>query len=201
MVYRFRSVAAAIVCGVLLSSCMGGSVPPDTFYRLAVPGSAGALTTIDAAVEVAPVRADGVLNDRAILYSDGDTVLRKYSYHFWIEPPSSLIQDYLVDRLKDGAVFSQVAEPELRVDRDYDLIGVLERFEHMTAGGPDQVIVKLRFSLRKIRGNDTLLLKTYEERERVSGGSVAAAVDAFSDALDRVYADLQADIAALSLSE
>ena len=198
---RLVGFLSVVLCGALLSACMGGSVPPDTFYRLPVSSSASGQSPIDAVIEIPPIRADGVLNDRAILYSDGDTVLRKYSYHFWIEPPSSLIQDYLVDRLKSGQVFRQVAEPELRVDRDYDLIGVLERFEHKTRGGPDEVIVKLRFSLRKIRGNENMFLRTYEEKARVSGGSVASAVDAFGVALDRIYADLQADIAALSLNE
>jgi ABC-type uncharacterized transport system auxiliary subunit len=66
--------------------------------------------------------------------------------------------------------------------------------EHVLAGG--NVVVEMEISLRKIAGNQQLLSKTYRAEE-AAGSAVAAAIPAFTRAVDKITAALLADLAAL----
>ena len=57
---------------------------------------------------------------------------------------------------------------------------------------PDIVV-----TLRRIAGNRQLLAKTYRADEQVAGATVAAAIPAFTKAVDKIAAALLADMAAL----
>jgi len=69
-IQKARAWAAGVIVALLLASCGGGAPPPDTFYRLPDNPPPAAADTIPGTLEVQPVRADGLLNDRAVVYSD-----------------------------------------------------------------------------------------------------------------------------------
>ena len=191
---RFIHLGAA---AVLLASCTSPPVPTDTFYNLtagrAVVSAGG--SSISGTVEVPPFRAEGVVNERAIIYRQSDTTQKQYTYHYWSEPPSIMLQRSLIDAVRASKTFDQAAAPVFRADRDYELIGTLRRLEHVVGSGAGKVIVEFDIGLRRIRGNDSLLLKTYRT-ERTAGRGVSGAVSAMSTALDELLSDMIKDIAA-----
>ncbi len=184
--------------GVLLATaCSSPPVPTDTFYNLTSgrAASATAPTSLDGTVEVPRFRADGVINERAIVYRSSATEQRQYNYHYWSEPPAVMVQRSFIDALRSSRTFDQVASPEVRADRDYELIGTLRRFEHDISRGQSKVMVEIEIALRRVRGGETLLLKTYESERSASRG-VASAAEAMSAAVNQVIAEVVSDISA-----
>lgn len=191
-------VVAGLVGG-MLSACSSPPVPTDTYYNLTAGRSAAnaSASQIDGTIEVPPFRAEGVVNERAIIYRETATTQKQYTYHFWAEPPAIMFQRSLIDALRGAGTFDQVVAPEVRADRDYELIGTLRRLEHVVGGG-GRVVVEFDVGLRRVRGNDTLFLNTYRT-ETSAGPGVAGAVAAMSSALDNLLAQALKDIAGAGL--
>lgn len=192
------SAAKALVIvglvGGLVSACSSPPVPTDTYYNLTAGRSvmASSDSKIDGTVEVLPFKAQGVINERAIVYRETSTTQKQYTYHFWAEPPAIMLQRSLIDALRGAQVFDQVVAPEVRANRDYELIGTLRHLEHVVGGG-GKVVVEFDIGLRRVRGNDTLFLNTYRA-EREAGPGVAGAVTAMSAALDTLLSQALKDI-------
>ena len=194
---RFLLTAIGLSGAFLMTACSSPPVPTDTFYNLTSgrAASAAASSSKDGTVEVPRFRADGVINERAIVYRASSTEQRQYNYHYWAEPPAVMVQRSFIDALRSSRSFDQVAGPEVRADRDYELIGTLRRFEHDISRGQGKVAVEIEVALRRVRGGETLLLKTYESERSASRG-VAGAVEALSAAVDQVITEVVRDISA-----
>lgn len=183
------------VLGVLvLTACMSGP-PRDNFYHLTelpvsapLPGG-----PIEGVIDVPPFRAAGIVNERAILFRTGANKLSQYSYHHWFEPPGALLQRAVIDALRRAEAFEMVTSPEMRLDRDYELLGNLRRFEHVPA--TSSAIVEMEISVRLVRGNEAIVLKTYSAEIPTSGGGVDGAVAGLSGALGSIFAELMGDLA------
>ena len=185
-----------LVVGVLaLAACSAGSVPRDSYYRLGelltpAPLEGGPIKGV---IDVPPFRAAGIVNERAILFRDGPSQLAQYSYHHWFEPPGALLQRATINTLRSASAFEAVTSPELRLDRDFELLGNLRRFEHIPA--TSSVVVEIDVSLRRVRGNESLILKSYSAEVSAPGNGAEAAVSGFSKALDQIFAELLHDLA------
>jgi len=178
-----------------LSGCSSDPVPKDSYYRLERAAEVTPLTggPIKGTIDVPPFRAEGMLNERALIYREGAS-LTQYSYHSWLEPPSIMLQRAFIDALRAAQAFTMVASPEMRLDRDYELRGSVRQLEQVIGGG---VVIALDISLRRVRGDREMLLKTYRAEEQSGGDAVDAAIGAFSRALDRVIAQFLGDVASL----
>jgi ABC-type uncharacterized transport system auxiliary subunit len=170
-------IAFLAVMGLAVASCGGAPVPRDTYYRLAAADiSARTGGPLHGAVEIYPFRAEGMINNRGILFRSGPSGIEAYSYHFWWQQPGTLLQESLIDALRSAHAFDSVAGPEMRLARDYEIIGRVRRFEQSGAA----VDVEVELSLRSGRGGAPLLLKTYTEEVAAADESVPAAVAATS---------------------
>jgi len=180
----------------VLSACAADPPPPEAFYRLGDPAPVQTLAggPIRGVVDVSQVRTQGVVGGRAILYRNAPEQVIAYHYHAWQEPTGVMFQRALVDALRSSRAFETVATPEMRLDRDYELMGDLLRLEHVLAGGT--VVIEMEISLRKIAGNQQRLSKIYRAEE-AAGSTVASAIPAFTRAVDKITAALLADIATL----
>jgi ABC-type uncharacterized transport system auxiliary subunit len=180
-----------------LAACASDPLPRDSFYRLGAPAApqARAGGPIKGVLEVPPLRAAGIVNERAILYRDNPRQLMQYSYNAWAEPPAALLQRSLVDALRQANAFDTVVTPEMRMDRDFELIGTLLQGEHVR--GENAAAIEMEIAVRRVRGNQQLLLKTYRASAPASSDSISAVVDAFTRGLDTIYKDLIADLGAV----
>jgi ABC-type uncharacterized transport system auxiliary subunit len=185
-----------------LAACSSAPVVRDTFYRLGDPAPQTPLGggPIKGTVEVPPFRADGVVNERSILFREGARALAQYTYHAWTEPPAALVQQALVGALRRAQAFTTVATPDMRIDRDFELTGTLRRLEHVVAGGGGASSVELEIALRRVRDSNQLLAKTYRGEHPAAADNVDAAVDGFTKALDVIMTAFLADLAAVPKS-
>jgi cholesterol transport system auxiliary component len=188
-----------VVSALGLAACSADPVPLDTFYRLRAsnpPARAGG--PLKGVAEVPPLRGEGIINERAILYRVSGTELRQYSYHFWADTPSAITQSELIAALRKAGAFESVVKPEMRVNRDYEVLGHINKFEHDTGGSRSQVVVEIELSVRRLDGSRPLLMKTYTAAVDAAGSSVAAAVDAFTEAFSQIATAFVADLGAIS---
>jgi ABC-type uncharacterized transport system auxiliary subunit len=190
-------IAAAFVmmAALSLSACGGGTAPETHFYRLTpvngiAPRQGGPLP---GAAEVQPLRSEGMISGRAILVGESPAVIKGYSYHSWWQSPGVMLQESLIDALRQARAFTTVAGPEMKVDRTYDVLGRIRRLEQ----NGDHVVVELELTLRLARGGPPLLLKSYHE-EAPAGDSVESAVEGFSAAVGRIWARFIADLATVA---
>jgi ABC-type uncharacterized transport system auxiliary subunit len=192
-----RRLLATSVAAVALASCSSDPLPRDTFYRLAAPATpqqraGGPLRGV---LEVPPLRASGIVNERAILYREG-AQLAQYSYHAWVEPPVAMVQHSIMDVLRHAQAFDNVVSPEMRLDRDYELLGTLRQWEHVRSD--NTASIEIDIVVRRVRGNQQLLLKTYTASEPAAGDSIDALVAAFARGLDSIFKTLIADLGSVT---
>ncbi len=183
-----------------LSACSSGAVPRDTFYRLGAPAAPQALAggPIKGTVEIPPFRAQGIVNERAVLYRESARELAQYNYHTWIEPASQMASRAFVEALRAAQAFTAVASPEMRQNRDYELLGDVREWEHVLpqAGGPAAAIA-IDISLRRTGDNREMIVKSYRVNEPVAGDSIDAVVQGFTTGLDKIIAQVLGDLAQL----
>lgn len=193
-----RRLVVAGLAACALAACAGDPPPPETFYRLGAPAAVQPLAggPIKGIVDVSQVRTQGVVGGRAILYRSAPDQVIAYHYHAWQEPTGVMMQRALLDALRAAHAFETVATPEMRLDRNFELQGELLRLEHVLSGGGGSVVVEIEITLRRIKGNQSLLMKTYRAEEP-AGTTVASTIPAFTRAVDKITAGLLADLAAL----
>lgn len=186
-----------LILGVLVLPACGGG-PRDSYYLLGdlTPPAPLVGGPIEGVIDVPAFRAAGIVNERAILFRSGPNQLAQYSYHHWFEPPGILVQRAIKDTLLRANAFDAVTSPELRLDRDYELLGSLQRFEHVPASS--SIVVEVEISVRRVDGNQGLVLKTYSVDVPAPGQGVEVAVSGFSKALDLIFAEFLTDLSAIS---
>ncbi len=183
------------VATATLTACSAAPVPTDTYYRLVPTGSLPTRNgaPIKGTAEVAPIRGDGVVNARALLFRGAAGQLQQYSYQFWADTPASLLQRSLIDTLRAAKMFDTVAAPEMRLDRDYEIMGTLRKLEHDLQGS-GHAVIEVELGVRKVIGNNVLLLKVYAADVAVAGSGMPAVVSACSAGLGQIFSQFLADL-------
>ncbi|MCP5372381.1 MAG: membrane integrity-associated transporter subunit PqiC [Hyphomicrobiales bacterium] len=186
-----RNVLATIVLVMpLLAACAAQeAAPEDSFYRLEAPAPAArfAPPKLNGILEVERFIADGVTAGRPIAYSDAGHPheVKEYHYHFWIQPPTVMLRDALVEFLRAANVAPAIVTPDNRVSSVYELTGKIVRMEKVTGGTPKGVLV-LELALRQTDTDRLMFLRTYTAETAADSDSVADAVTA----LNRAFADI-----------
>ena len=180
-----RTFALCISLALILPACQ--TVPPVPelrYYRLYAPVATSPLPQRSGGdVCVLPLRAEGLYNERAILFSsDGQRLLQQYHYQYWLYPPTQLVQDYLVEQWRQEESGRNVRAAERGGGCAWQVSGRILRFERVLAG--NKAVVQLELSLEK--GGLTLWRQTYAAEESQSENSISAFVVATENALRRI---------------
>jgi ABC-type uncharacterized transport system auxiliary subunit len=194
-----KSLLIPLMLALLVTAC--GSVPPapeDRYYRLSAvtdtgPGQGQALPDI---LAIGSVDSAAVYSERAVVYSESGqpNKLKHYNYHFWADPPPSLIRDHLAQYLRNSQAAPVVVVDKGEAEWKYLLVSRLRRFERVMNVIGSRVVVEMEFRLLQRGGRQPLLIQDYSAEVGVSGGSVNAAAEAFGEALGEIYQKLLADM-------
>lgn len=179
-----RNLLLTAALAATLAACAQQAPPKDRFYRLEPPSAAARFAAPAlGVVEVSRLTTDGVLSERPLAYQDADGSLGRYRYDLWAEPPTALLQNALVDSLRQSGVAHTVITPEIRVPPDWILRGRLNRFEMQAGTG--KVVASLELAVVSSRDGGLLLLKTYQAEVPSAAGPEAEAA-----ALTRASGDI-----------
>jgi ABC-type uncharacterized transport system auxiliary subunit len=202
-----------------LTGCVGSAppVPRDHYYRVMVapptraaasqtasiagasvlgqPDSGADIVAFPGVLSVAPLEAEGLLRERPLLYSATGNAheMQQHDYHYWMDPPTRMLQLQLVDYLRASGLVQSVVTPDLRIKTDYEVSGRIKRLERLLGGGPARVIVELELSLVARANNDLIAIGTYTAEAIAGDDGVESSVLAITLALGQVFERFLAD--------
>ncbi len=136
---------------LLATGCAGsGPVPEDHFYRLVTaPAAQSGSPTLEGVLEIERFSADGLMQERPLLFSrgGGEFQVHQHHYHYWIEPPTQLLQEELAAYARRRGLAGTVVTPGARIRVDFAVSGRVRRFERIIGDGSPRVRVELRLEL------------------------------------------------------
>lgn len=162
---RFRSIAVSLC--FLLTACVGGR--PIHYYTINRPASA-----------VTPPKADGLvlaigriataepLQDERIRYRTGSNEVGAYEFHRWMERPAVIVQEQLLQTLRDSGKFRDVLEMSSSATGDYLIRGRLNEFAEIDNPGI-QTRVSLRLEMVNHKTGAPVWSQEYNRDEPVNG--------------------------------
>jgi ABC-type uncharacterized transport system auxiliary subunit len=194
----YTTFIAALISLLLTACATSPPVPDDHYYRLTTlqPEQANNSPKLKGVLKVDPVKAYGIYRERALVYSRSEhpEELQQHRYHYWIDTPSRLIRDQLVDFLNASQIADNVAGSQLVVQGDNKLKLSLKQFERVIdSSAPHRVRVTLDALLVNAEG-EQLMSQRYHQELTASDPSMAGAVRAFNLALHEIYRDLLKDL-------
>ncbi len=197
-------------------------VPRDHYYRVMVTPPKGATASQTASIENAPVlsqgilgqpgsnantidfpgvlvvaqlEAEGLLRERPLLYSPtgSATEMQQHDYHYWMDPPTRMLQLELVDYLRASGLARSVVTPDLRIKADYEVNGRIKRLERLLGGGPTRVVVELELSLVARDDNELIVVGSYIAEANADDEGIESSVLALNQVLGQVFERFLAD--------
>lgn len=184
----------------LLAACSGQPpVPKDHYYRLPQPEISSELNPLtDGTIFVEQFIADGIHRERALAYAEDSapTEVFQHHYHHWIESPSLLLRDQLIDYLRARQA-GRVITDSPGVPAELSIYGKIRRFDQIVKSGAIVVVVSLEFRVEKAGSGEPLLVRDYERRLDPGGSSMNAAVSGFGAALSEIFSRLLGDLHAV----
>lgn len=102
-------------------------------------------------------------NSRAIFYSQKPYLFEEYAKNRWINLPSSMIHNSLLESFQSSDIFSLVSVEDAKIKYDYVLKTNVIKIYHEINTDKSYVILKINFDLLK----DEKLVKTFNYDKKV----------------------------------
>jgi len=191
-----RSLQLVIFLMILTSCGSAPPVPTDKFYRLTLPAQdMEKLRVTEGVIHVGNFIAEGLYNERALLYTDDQHGMRllQHHYHFWLTSPPRLLREYLVEFLRESNSAPMVITDSSKGE-GYRISGKVLEFEIQTIG--DKSSANVGLELRVDVGGEDLprYIKHYQLKEDISGNSMTDTVASFNTAVNKIYSEFTAEI-------
>lgn len=182
---------------MILTAC--GSAPPvptDKFYRLTLPAQVTEKQRVtEGVIHVGNFIAEGLYNERALLYTDDQHGMRllQHHYHFWLTSPPRMLREHMVEFLRESGSASMVITDSSRGE-GFRISGKVLEFEIQTTG--DLATANVALELRvDVAGEDLpRFIQQYRLKEDISGSSMTDTVAGFNSAVYKIYSEFVADI-------
>lgn len=182
-----------------LTACsIGGQpVPQDHFYRLPQVKIETMKSSVVGSFQLVSVTADGLYNERNLLYVDASRPLEvgRYHYHYWIESPLSLVAKYMADAIKTSGVSAQFAGPAEKASGTARMSIQIVRFERIIDDDGFSVQVALLVSMNYTADKAERWQKLYQVDQAVASADMQDSARAFGEALDNISRRLINDLA------
>lgn len=198
-------LAISIACLILLfGGCINQtSVPEDYFYRLPIAHPTAPLENkaINGTLAIAPLQAEGVYRERPLLYVDAKRPLELVQYHYrhWTQVPSQLIQDSMLEYLRETNIADQVIRMRTGKQVEFIIQGRLQKFERVVHGSKTEVVVELELEYRqRLAGGYRSEAKNYKQRIVSDDSTIHDSVQTFGEALKHIYDQMVADVQTMS---
>ena len=102
-------------------------------------------------------------NSRSIFYSTKPYLFEEYAKNRWINLPSSMIHNSLVESFQNSNLFSLVSLEDTKIKYDYVIKTSVIKIYHEINGDKSYAILKIKFDLLK----DKTLVKTMDYDKKV----------------------------------
>ena len=146
-------------------------------------------------LSVAQLEAEGLLRERPLLYSATGSAyeMQQHDYHYWMDPPTRMLQLELVDYLRASGLVQSVVTPEMRIKADFEVNGRIKRLERLLGGGPTRVVVELELSLVSRANNELIVVGSYFAEANADDDGIESSVLALNRVLGQIFERFLAD--------
>ena len=181
----------------LLTACSlgGGEIPADHYYRLPEIPAVEKQSNLFNSILIKHVQVDGLYHERTILYIEKNTPLevKRYHYHYWVEPPAKLIQKYMASYLTHASIAEQITTDALFDRADVEITPQVLNFERIIDGGDIRILVTMQIDVRFSK-NKKMLSKKYQSDIKLADNSMHATAKGFGQALEGILASVVQDL-------
>lgn len=169
-------------------------VPVDQFYRLPdFSSSSESVVLSDQVIYVGIFETNGLHRERALIYSDKPQglELKQYHYQHWIDSPTRMLRDSLVQFLR-----SKNAAPTVVTTVDpypqIEIKGKIKRFDQIEKEDTTEVVVSLE--LRADMEGRLIHIQDYQAMEQSRSDSSTDLINAYHLALEQCFSRFVNDV-------
>ena len=131
-------------------------------------------------------------NSRSIFYSTKPYLFEEYAKNRWINLPSSMIHNSLVESFQNSNLFSLVSLEDTKIKYDYVIKTSVIKIYHEINGDKAYAVLKIKFDLLK----DKTLVKTidYDKKVLVSQNKPYEFVKSMNKSFEEIIEELIKEI-------
>ena len=183
-----------VLAAGLAAGC--GAARPNHYYQLTVPGGFAPAVNPNAVpttLLIGRMTGPSLYREDQIVYSSGGESMGLYEYHRWVEPPTEMIQEILLRRLRASGQYRGVYTLRSDIHGDYLLHGRLYDFKEIS-GNPLAARVTMELELREIKTHTVVWTHFYTHDETATGKDVSAVVAALDKDVQQGVAEMLASL-------
>ena len=125
-------------------------------------------------ISVITFQAEGLYQERAILYTDNEIELKQYHYHHWTDSPTRLLQERLAERLRLSNI-SKLVLNTFEGNSELIIKGQIKAFERLQQKESESVYVKLLLQVNSNSKHAPILHKEYVQTVTLPSNTIADA--------------------------
>jgi len=139
-----RLAAWTIFLAYLAAGCVSARSPRYYRLNLAPVAAQSSVSPVPVSILVGRLSAPRILRDDRVVYGMSDVELGVDEYHRWTEPPTEMIEQLLVERLRRSGQYKSVQRISSTARGDYLLRGHLSSLNEID----DPAGIKARFNIQ-----------------------------------------------------
>lgn len=194
------ALAIALAAGLAACSLTRAPLERATYDLAPVRGTAPAGTPKPVALKVKPFRTAAPYDGREFQYRRADGQLVADFYHGFSAGPGELVTAATAEWVKASGLFSAVLDPGISVDATYSLEGAVLAV-YGDVRDPQRPAAVLEVQMYLIRAapaaRELVLDRRFAERVAVAEATPAAFAKGYDEALARILARLERELAAV----
>lgn len=184
---------------IATTSCLGQfSAPQNHYYRLPPLDMASKKTKESSIVTIAVAKphAEGMYQNRSIVFSFADQNLELHRYHYqhWIKAPAYIIQDSLVEYLRYLDISRNVHRYQPGKSVEIKINVNIVQFEQLISEGNNSALVALEFVIDSDGWPTSSINKIFKSEVQAKGTSLYDTIVAFGQALNNIYSEFSQEL-------
>ena len=184
-----------IFLACLAAGCVSAKSPRYYRLNLAPVATQSSTAPFQVSLLVGRLTAPRILRDDRVVYGMSDVELGVDEYHRWTEPPTEMIEDLLVQRLRRSGQYKSVQRISSTARGDYLLRGHLSSLNEVD----DPAGIKARFNVQlelfDQKSGSVVWTGSYSHDEPVEKKSVTAVVESLQKSVNAGIEQLTAGLA------
>jgi ABC-type uncharacterized transport system auxiliary subunit len=190
-----RLASWTIFLACLAAGCVSARTPRYYRLNLAPVATQSNASSVPVSILVGRLSAPRILRDDRVVYGMSDVELGVDEYHRWTEPPTEMIEQLLVERLRRSGQYKSVQRISSTARGDYLLRGHLGSLNEID----DPAGIKARFNIQlelfDQKAGSVVWTDSYSHDDPVEKKTVTAVVESLQKNVNAGMEQLTANLA------
>jgi ABC-type uncharacterized transport system auxiliary subunit len=191
-----RTIIAIVITFASLAALSGCAVRTVKYYDLDMPAESAAppATTFPVALAVGHISTPHLFRDDRIVYRTGNQQMGTYEYHRWSEPPVEMLEEMLLQSLRNSGQYRGVERQGSNARGDLIVRGQLRALEEVDHAGSVAARVTIDLELFDLKTDSTVWNQSYSHDEPALSADVPAVVAALDRNVKTAIAQFTGEI-------